>query len=262
MNDIKIFSNSEFGEIRTVTKDSEVWFCFRDICKALDIDNVSQAKSRLSRDGVCTNDLIDNLGRKQQAIFINESNLYKTIFQSRKPNAERFTGWVTSEVLPSIRKNGGYIVGQETMSDDELLAKALMVAQNKIAERDKLIAEQGERIEQQSNYIKETKPKVTFATALETSNKSILIRDLAKLLRQNGVEMGEKRLFTYMRNNGYLIKFGNDKNHPTQRGMEQGLFELKVGYYIDSNGISKPTFTPLVTGKGQIYFINKFLKEE
>lgn len=139
MNEVKIFENSEFGAIRTITVNDEPMFCLADVCKALEITHVTDVKKRLKKDGVGTAEVIDSIGRTQRATFVNEGNLYKTIFQSRKESAEKFTDWVTSEVLPSIRKNGGYIAGQENMSDDELMAKALMVAQNKIAERDKQI---------------------------------------------------------------------------------------------------------------------------
>ena len=141
MNELQIFNSEEFGDIRTVTKDNEPMFCLADVCKALEISHVTDVKNRLKQDGVGTAEVIDSMGRKQNATFVNESNLYRVIFQSRKESAERFTDWVTSEVLPSIRKNGGYIAGQESLSDDELLAKALMVAQNKIAKRDRIIAE-------------------------------------------------------------------------------------------------------------------------
>ena len=246
MDGIKIFENSEFGSVRTAIIDNEPVFCLADVCKALDIGNISQLKTRLKKDGVITNEVIDALGRTQKATFINESNLYKTIFQSRKPSAERFTDWVTGEVLPSIRKNGGYIAGQENLSDDELLAKALMVAQNKIAERDK--------------QIERMRPKEIFADAVSASETSILVGELAKLIKQNGVDIGEKRLFTWMKENGYLMsRVGSDKNIPTQKSMNLGLFEIKETIVSTNHG-SKVKKTPKVTGKGQQYFINKFLK--
>ena len=187
-------------------------------------------------------------------VYINESNLYKTIFQSRKESAERFTDWVTSEVLPSIRKNGGYIAGQESLSDDELLAKALMVAQNKIAERDRIISEKQDRIEQM-------RPKEIFADAVSASRTSILIGDLAKLICQNGFQIGQKRLFQWLRDNGYLMKHGDSKNLPTQRSVEKGLFEIKESNVQNPDGSVRITKTTKVTGKGQIYFVNKFLQD-
>lgn len=253
---LQIFNSEEFGEIRTITKDDEPMFCLADVCKALELEQVSRVKARLKTDGVTTSKVIDRLGREQEATFINESNLYKTIFQSRKESAERFTDWVTSEVLPSIRKNGGYIAGQETLSDEELMAKALLVANNKIAERDKIIEQKQARIEQM-------KPKEIFADAVATSHTSILAGDLAKLICQNGYQIGAKRLFSWLRDNGYLIKRkGADWNMPTQKSLELGLFEIKESTHIGGNGCNVTTRTPKATGKAQIYFINKFLGSE
>lgn len=254
MNELQIFNSEEFGEIRTITKDDEPMFCLADVCKALELEQVSRVKARLKTDGVTTSKVIDRLGREQEATFINEANLYKTIFQSRKESAERFTEWVTSEVLPSIRKNGGYIAGQETLSDEELMAKALLVANNKIAERDKIIEQKQARIEQM-------KPKEIFADAVATSHTSILVGDLAKLICQNGYQIGAKRLFSWLRDNGYLIKRkGADWNMPTQKSMEMGLFEIKESTHINGSGCNVTTRTPKITGKAQVYFVNKFLK--
>nr|DAH78379.1 MAG TPA: repressor domain protein [Caudoviricetes sp.] len=262
MNELQIFNSEEFGEIRTITKDDEPMFCLADVCKALEISNVSQLKTRLKEDGVITNEVGVQTGikadgtpaiQKVRMNFINESNLYKTIFQSRKESAERFTEWVTSEVLPSIRKNGGYIAGQENMTDDELMAKALMVAQNKIAERDKIIERKQAKIEQM-------KPKEIFADAVAASHTSILVGDLAKLICQNGYQIGQKRLFDWLRANGYLIKSGGSYNMSMQRYVEQGLFEIKESNLVNPDGSVRITKTTKVTGKGQVYFVNKFLK--
>ena len=244
--ELQIFNNEEFGEVRTITKDDEPMFCLADVCKALELEQVSRVKARLKTDGVTTSKVIDRLGREQEATFINESNLYKTIFQSRKESAERFKEWVTGEVLPSIRKNGGYIAGQETLSDEELMAKALLVANNKIAERDKII--------------EQMKPKEIFADAVSASHTSILVGDLAKLICQNGYQIGQKRLFDWLRANGYLIKTGSSYNMPTQRYVEQGLFEIKESNLVNPDGSVRITKTTKVTGKGQVYFVNKFLK--
>lgn len=251
--ELQIFNNEEFGEVRTITKDNEPMFCLADVCKALEISNVGNVKQRLSEKGIHTADT-PTKGGLQKMIFINEANLYKTIFQSRKESAERFTEWVTSEVLPSIRKNGGYIAGQETLSDEELMAKALLVANNKIAERDKIIEQKQARIEQM-------KPKEIFADAVAASHTSILVGDLAKLICQNGYQIGAKRLFSWLRDNGYLIKRkGADWNMPTQKSMEMGLFEIKESTHINGSGCNVTTRTPKITGKAQVYFVNKFLK--
>ena len=251
--ELQIFNNEEFGEVRTITKDDEPMFCLADVCKALELEQVSRVKARLKTDGVTTSKVIDRLGREQEATFINESNLYKTIFQSRKESAERVTEWVTGEVLPSIRKNGGYIAGQETLSDEELMAKALLVANNKIAERDKIIEQKQARIEQM-------KPKEIFADAVATSHTSILVGDLAKLICQNGYQIGQKRLFDWLRENNFLIKCGSSRNMPQQRFVEQGLFEIKESNLVNPDSSVRITKTTKVTGKGQVYFVNKFLK--
>lgn len=254
MNELQIFNNEEFGEIRTVLANNEPMFCLSDVCKALEISNVGNVKQRLSEKGIHTADT-PTKGGMQKMTFISEANLYKTIFQSRKESAERFTDWVTSEVLPSIRKNGGYIAGQETLSDDELLSKALLVAHNKIAERDKIIEQKQARIEQM-------KPKAIFADAVATSRTSILIGDLAKLICQNGYQIGQKRLFEWLRNNGYLCKSGSSRNMPMQRYVEQGLFEVKESNVQNPDGSVRITRTTKVSGKGQLYFVNKFLGRE
>lgn len=254
MNELQIFNNEEFGEIRTVVANNEPMFCLSDVCKALEISNVGNVKQRLSEKGIHTADT-PTKGGMQKMTFISEANLYKTIFQSRKESAERFTDWVTSEVLPSIRKNGGYIAGQETLSDDELLSKALLVAHNKIAERDKIIEQKQARIEQM-------KPKAIFADAVATSRTSILIGDLAKLICQNGYQIGQKRLFEWLRSNGYLCKSGSSRNMPMQRYVEQGLFEVKESNVQNPDGSVRITRTTKITGKGQLYFVNKFLGKE
>lgn len=254
MNELKIFKNSEFGEIRTALVDNEPMFCLSDVCKALEISNAGNVKNRLSEKGIRSVDTLTK-GGTQALTYINESNLYKTIFQSRKESAEKFTEWVTGEVLPSIRKNGGYIAGQESLSDDELMAKALLVAQNKIAERDSIIAEKQKQIEQM-------KPKQIFADAVSASHTSILIGDLAKLICQNGIQIGQKRLFEWMRQNGYLIKYGASRNMPMQKYIEQGLFEIKESSLQNPDGSVRTTRTTKVTGKGQVYFVNKFIRED
>ena len=254
MGDLKIFTNEEFGEIRTSVVNSEPMFCLSDICKSLGLSQPSKVKERLNEKGVRTIPTLTS-GGEQNLLYINEPNLYKVIFQSRKESAERFTDWVTSEVLPSIRKNGGYIAGQETLSDDELLSKALLVAHNKIAERDKIIEQKQARIEQM-------KPKAIFADAVATSRTSILIGDLAKLICQNGYQIGQKRLFEWLRNNVYLCKSGSSRNMPMQRSVEEGLFELKESNVQNPDGSVRITLTTKITGKGQLYFVNKFLGRE
>lgn len=269
MNDLQIFNNKEFGNVRAVVVNDLPWFVGKDVCEAFGDTNYRRSLSNIdeSDKGVSQ---IDTPGGKQNMVVINESGLYSLLFQMQPQKAKgvsqndalinerieklhRFKHWVTSEVLPSIRKNGGYIAGQETMSDDELMAKALLVANNKIAERDKIIEQKQARIEQM-------KPKEIFADAVATSHTSILVGDLAKLICQNGYQIGQKRLFTWLRDKGYLIKSGSSYNMPTQRYIEQGLFEIKESNLVNPDGSVRITRTPKVTGKGQVYFVNKFLK--
>lgn len=184
--------------------------------------------------------------------FIPENVFYRLAMKAKNDVAERFQAKVADEIIPSIRKHGGYIAGQEMMTDDQLLAKALLVAQSKIAERDKIITQKQEQIEKM-------KPKEVFADAVATSNQSILIGQLAKILRQNGIQMGQNRLFQWMRDNGYLMRSGSSYNMPMQRYVEQGLFEIKESTVANPDGSIRNTLTPKVTGKGQLYFVNKFL---
>lgn len=253
MNELQIFNSDEFGEIRTVTIDNEPWFVGKDVALALGYKDTSDAlKKHVSEEDKLTRRFADS-GQNREMYIINESGLYALIFGSKLESAQRFKHWVTSEVLPSIRKHGGYIAGQESMTDDELLAKALLVAQSKIAERDRLIAEKQKDIERM-------RPKEIFADAVASSKQSILIGQLAKLICQNGHPIGQNRLFEWLRNNGYLMKYGSNYNMPMQRYVEQGLFEVKESSVTNPDGSVKLTRTTKVTGKGQQYFINKFLK--
>lgn len=190
-NELKIFTNEEFGEIRTVSKDGEVWFCLNDICKALELEQVSRVKSRLKEDGVTTSKVIDRLGREQNAIFINESNLYKTIFQSRKESAERFTDWVTSEVLPSIRRTGGYIQGQETLSEEELMARALEVARKTLERREQRLKDLEQTVSVQNQRIAELQPKADYTDKILQSKSLMTITQIAKDYGMSGKRMNE-----------------------------------------------------------------------
>lgn len=252
MNELQIFNNEEFGEVRTITKDNKTYFVGNDVAKAIGYSDTAKA-IRTHCKGVDEMD-IPTKGGIQKMKVIAEGDIYRLVVRSQLPQAEKFESWVFDNVLPSIRKNGGYIAGQETLSDDELLAKALMVAQNKIAERDRIIAEKQEHIEKMQ-------PKAIFADAVSASHTSILIGDLAKLISQNGVHIGQNRLFDWMRNKGYLIKYGSSKNMPVQRYVEQGLFDVKESTIQNPDGSVRITRTTKVTGKGQVYFVNKFIGE-
>lgn len=258
MKDLKIFNNREFGEVRTSIINDEPYFSLNDVCRILEIKNPRDAKSRLNLDGVGTTDGVDSIGRRTDVTMINESNLYKLVFQSRKPEAERFADWVTSEVLPAIRKHGAYMtdgVIERTLSDPDYL---IMLATNLKEEKAKRALAEAQN--------EKNKPKVLFADTVSASSRSCLMGELAKMISQEAIrqgrideKIGQNKLFAWMRNNGYLCKSGERKNQPLQQYVEQGLFEMKKGSYVDSKGANVITTTTKVTGKGQIYFINKFL---
>lgn len=202
MNDLIIFENKDFGKIRTLVKDNEPWFVATDICKILGLTNTSMAVNRLDEDERYK----FNLGRQGNAYIVNEYGLYNLILASRKPEAKDFKRWITHEVIPAIRKTGGYMINENNMTDDELIQKALIMATNKLKERER--------------QLKEQEHKVLFADSVTASETSILIRDMAKLLKQNNINVGEKRLFQWLRDNGYLIKSNfEDRNSPTQKSM-------------------------------------------
>ena len=253
MNELQIFNNEEFGSVRTITKDNKTYFVGNDVAKALGYSETAKA-IRTHCKGVSEMDIPTN-GGIQTMKMITEGDIYRPVIKSQLPQAEKFESWVFDNVLPSIRKNGGYIAGQETLSDEELMARALLVANNKIKERDAII-------ERQQAKIEADKPKTIFADAVSTSHTSILVGDLAKLICQNGVQIGEKRLFDWLRDNGYLIKCGSSKNMPMQRYVEQGLFEIKESNVQNPDGSVRITKTTKVTGKGQIYFVNKFMERK
>lgn len=250
MNELQIFNSEEFGEVRTVEIDRKPYFVANDVARALGYKRPADAVTAHCKGSVKHRYLTD--GGEQELKVIPEGDIYRLTVRSKLPSAERFERWVFDEVIPSIRKNGGYIAGQENMTDEELLANVVLVAQKKIAERDRII-------EQQNQKIKADKPKTIFADAVSTSHTSILVGDLAKLICQNGVKIGPVRLFDWMRKNGYLIKSGSSYNMPVQRYVEQGLFEVKESNIQNPDGSVRITRTTKVTGKGQIYFVNKFL---
>ena len=257
MNELQIFKNSEFGEIRTVTKNNEPWFIATDVCSALDISNTSQALTRLDDDEKNTIILNEGIGNPNKSI-VSEYGLYNLILASRKKEAKKFKRWITHEVIPTIRKHGAYMssdVIEKTLSDPDYLIRLATNLKEEKAKR--ALAEA---------QIERDKPKVLFADTVSSSNKSCLVGELAKLISQEAIRRGEidkkigqNNLFAWMRSSGYLCKSGERKNQPLQQYVEQGLFELKKGTYVDGNGVNVLTTTTKVTGKGIIYFINKFL---
>lgn len=246
MNKVKIFNSEEFGDVRTVTINGDPWFVGKDVAAALGFTNPRDAISTHVFDEDKGVESIDTLGGKQKMTVINESGLYALVFGSRLKSAQRFKHWVTSEVLPAIRKTGGYRT--PAPQGKELLALAVLEAQK--------------TIEAQNAEIERMRPKEIFADAASTSQTSILIGDLAKLLRQNGVDTGQKRLFEQLRNEGYLMKTGSSRNMPTQRYVADGLFQIKETVISNPDGSVRMTKTTKVTGKGQQYFLNKYLKKE
>lgn len=244
MNELQIFNNAEFGQVRTTEINGQPYFMANDVANALGYKRPADAITQHCKGSVKYRYLTN--GGEQEVKVIPEGDIYRLIIKSKLPSAERFEKWVMEEVLPSIRKSGGYIAGQEQMSDSELMAKALLVAQKQIEERNK--------------QIEVMKPKAIFADAVSASKTSILVGDLAKLICQNGYQIGQKRLFEWLRENGYLIKHGSSKNMPTQRYVEQGLFEVKESNLQNPDGSVRITRTTKITGKGQVYFVNKFIE--
>lgn len=249
MEAIKIFENDRFGEVRVAGTSENPLFCLADVCKILGL-RVDAVQSRLT-DAPIRIGVTDSIGREQQMNFVNEKNLYKVIMRSDKPQAEPFQDWVCGEVLPSIRKHGAYMT-------NDTLEKALASPDFLIQLATNLKEEQQKRIEAERK-VTEAAPAVAFTKAVQSANSSCLIGELAKLIAQNGYSIGEKRLFAWMRDNGYLGKHGERYNIPNQQYVEQGLFELKKGVRSGNNGVLHTTITPKVTGKGQVYFVNKFL---
>lgn len=251
MNEVSIFRNESFGEVRVAGTSEQPLFCLADVCKVLELGNPSQVKTRLE-DEVISNEVIpDSLGRHQEMTFINEDGLYDVILDSRKPQAKAFRKWITSEVLPSIRKSGSYSV--QSLSRKEL-AQMVIEAEE---EKERLQLEVKKRDEQ----IAEDAPRVLFSKAVETAKRSCLIAELAKILQQNGVSIGQNRLFRWMRENGYLCSKGQYYNQPTQKAMQLGLFEIKKTTINKPDGSVLVSTTTKCSGKGQVYFVNKFLHE-
>lgn len=263
MNELQIFENTEFGSVRTLMVNDNPYFVGKDIAEILGYSNASKAvlthvddedKTFLMLEIADSQNGNVPVGQSKTAV-INESGLYSLILSSKMPNAKKFKHWVTAEVLPSIRKHGAYMTPQK-------IEEVLLNPDTIIKLATDLKAEQEKRAVLEDK-VKKDLPLVTFAHSVSASNTSILVGDLAKLLKQNGVEMGQKRLFEWMRQNGYLIRRkGADYNMPTQKSMERELFEIKEGTVSYGDGHSKTTKTPKVTGKGQIYFINLFLGKE
>lgn len=242
MNELQVFNNAMFGDVRIILQNDEPWFVAKDVCECLEISNSRQALSRLDTDEKA--DVILNDGSQNRKMnIVNEYGLYNLVLSSRKPEAKEFKRWITHKVLPSLRKYGTYSTDIPRTLPDALKAYAGEI----------------EAHNQTKALLEEQKPKVIFADAVSTSDTDILIGDLAKLLNQNGHNIGQNRLFERLRKEGYLIsRKGNSYNTPTQKAMELGLFRIKETAITHADGRTTINKTPKVTGKGQLYFINRY----
>lgn len=252
MADLQIFNNAQFGKIRMTVEDGEPLFVAADVCRALEISKYRDAVSRLDEDERGSFE-VDTPGGTQKMTAVTESGLYSLVLGSRKPEAKAFKRWITHEVLPTIRHTGGYV------SDEQQFVNTYLPFAD--ANTKALFGQTLAQLRAANEQLERQKPKVLFADAVSAAHTSILVGELAKLLKQNGVGIGQHRLFQYLRENGYLIKRrGSDYNMPTQYAMERGWFEIKETAITHGDGHTSVNKTPKVTGKGQQYFINLFLK--
>lgn len=245
--EIQTFENADFGAIRVSAVEGEPWFVAKDVCDALGIatNHLREEDRGLDEDEVLN--LPNWEGKGKAPLVVSEPGLYKLIMRSRKPEAKAFQRWVTHEVLPAIRKTGGYIAAKQDETPEQIMARAVIVAQD--------------TIERQKRQLDELKPKAMFADAVAASDGTCLVGELAKMIRQNGVEIGQNRLFDVLRSRGFLGKSGGNRNVPTQRAMDMGLFRIKETAITHSDGHVTLNRTPKVTGKGQRYFVEMFVKE-
>ena len=250
MNQPQIFY-FEQNEVRTILVNDEPYFVGKDVAEVLGYRNTQKAILNHVDEEDKGITKWDTLGGKQNMTIINESGLYSLILKSKLPSARKFKRWVTSEVLPSIRKNGAYLTDQ----------KAYEITHNPNSLAD-LLLQAGEQLKQKDLVIQEMQPKALFSDAVRGSVNSCLIKELATILKQNGINIGQNRLFIWLRENGYLCRDGRRKNQPTQRSMDLGIMDVREHVRTNSQGELVTKFTPLVTGKGQQYFINKFLNED
>lgn len=235
--------------LRTLTdEEGEPWFVLKDCMSILDLGNPTETVKMFDKDEFSTTEVIDSIGRRQQTYIISEPGLYRLVMKSRKPEAKEFQRWVTHEVLPSIRKHGGYMAGQERMTPEQMALASMRWLQSKVDE--------------QAKQLKAQEGKVLFANAVETARTSILVGDFAKILKSNGIDIGPRRLFAWLREHGWLIKAkGSSWNMPTQKAMDLHLFEIKETTISHSDGHTTINKTPKMTGKGQTYFARLFLSK-
>ena len=253
MNELKTFENERFGNVRVTMIDNEPWFVATDVCKALDVKNNRDALTRIDDDekGVA---LTDTLGGAQEVAVVNESGLYSLVLGSRKPEAKVFKRWITHDVIPTIRKTGGYVNNEELFLNTYF---PTLDAGAKAMFKQTLVS-----LREANKKIEQDKPKVFFADSVEISENSVLVKTLAALLTQNGYKIGQNKLFELLRNDGYLVsRRGQSRNMPTQKAIDRGLFEVKESV-ICTGGEHRVTQTTYVTGKGQIYFVNKYCNKQ
>lgn len=260
-NSIMNFS-FEGADVRVNTDENgNPWFVAKDVSDVLEISRQQNATRYLDEDekGRC---LVNTPSGEQEMTVVNEAGLYSLILRSRKPEAKAFKRWVTHEVLPSIRKSGGYIAAKADETPEMIMARAIKLADETINRQKLQLEEKDKKIAEVNKQIEMDKPKVVFAESIAVAKTSILVGEMAKLIKQStGVEIGQNRFFDYLRDKGYLHSKGSQKNLPTQRSVNAGWFEVKEGTRINSEGVSVITRTPKITGKGQIYFVNLFAKE-
>ena len=246
MTDIQKFTNDEFGTIRTVEQDGKVMFCGKDVATALGYTNPNKALRDHTRGERFVHPL-ETCGGTQQVQFITEGDLYRLIASSKLPSAQQFESWVFDEVLPSIRKQGGYMTARADETPEQIMARALMLAKD--------------TMDRQQREIAELRPKALYADAVTASDGTCLVGELAKMMRQNGVQVGQNRLFEWLRRDGYLGKTGSNRNVPTQRAMEQGLFRIKETAVTHYDGHVTVNRTPKITGHGRVVLMNRYLTE-
>lgn len=238
--------------LRTLTDEAgEPWFVAKDVCDVLGYTNASKAiNDHVDQEDKLNNESLSSLGQRG-GWLVNESGLYSLVLSSKLPAAKEFKRWVTHEVLPQIRRTGGYIPTSESDSDEGIMARAVLVAQ-------KTIERKNQQLQAKDAQIKVLEPKARFADAVAASDGTCLVGELAKMLRQNGMDIGQNRLFRLLQADGYLGKSGSNRNVPTQRAMDLGLFRIKETTVTHADGHTTVSRTPKVTGKGQRYFIDRY----
>lgn len=261
MKEIRIFENEKFGQVRTAWTGENPLFCAADVCRALGYTNGRKAVADHCDERDVTKRDTPTSSGIQSMTYVNESGMYALIFGSKLESAREFKYWVTSEVLPSIRKAGGYIATTPEMTDEEIMARAVLIGQETIKRQKERIASLEAENRQQALKIEQDAPKVVFADAVQVSKDNILIRLLVKFMQQNGVKIGELQLFEWMHKNGYLCRVGKNNHVPTRKSMDLGVMVQKENAVVTGT-TTFTSITPLVTPKGQIYFINKFLCKE